>query len=82
MECVGKHGQGAHEAVATAEEEFQKNVSLKSLKSFVGRLVDSMGHLENFIEEMVYFHSRESHLFKQHMQLALEESSGQLKFEV
>lgn len=84
VEHVGRHEQEANEAIAIAQGEFKKDVPLRRLKNVVDALEDLMGPLQDCIEEMVFFHSRESHLFKQHMQLALRDGSWprNVKFEV
>lgn len=83
VEHVGKHGEEAHIAIAIGQGDFRKDVPLKNLKNVVDTLKVLMGPLEDCMDEMVFFHSRENHLFRQHMQLELErEGSRQLNFEV
>ena len=70
-----------HEVEAAAAQ-FRKDVPLRSLKQYVATLKDVMEPLEDCMEEMVFLHSRDSHLFKMHMHLALRRGSQQLSFEV
>lgn len=80
VEHVKQHGEVTHET--TSQGEFRKDVPLRTLKNAVDTLEDCMRPLEGCIEEMVFFHSRESLLFKEHMQLSLGDGSRQLTFEV
>ena len=84
VEQVRQHGQGAKEAIAIAEGDFKRDVPLRILKNVSDALEELMRPLQDCMEEMVFFHSRESHLFKQQMQLSLGDGSWprSVKFEV
>lgn len=76
VEHVGK------QEAAVTDREFSRNVPLKDLKSAVATLENVMQPLEDCMDEMVCFHSRESHLFKVHMNLTLGHGHHQLQFKV
>ena len=75
VEQVITHG----DAPLLTQGEFRRDVSLKSLKNAVNALEELVRPLEGCMEDMVVFHSRDSLLFKEHVQLTL---NGQETFQV
>ena len=79
VEHAIKHGDESCKVHLLAQGEFRRDVSLKSLKNAVNALEEHMRPLEGCMEDMVVFHSRDSLLFKKHVQLTL---NGQETFQV
>ena len=79
VEQVIAHGDESCEAPLLTQGQFRRDVSLKSLKNAVNALEKLVRPLEGCMEDMVVFHSRDSLLFKEHVQLTL---NGQKTFQV
>ena len=71
VETLTTRGEPCVEA-SLAQGQFRKDVPLRNLKDAVIAVEDLVRPLEGCIEEMVVFHSRDSLLFKEHVQLALK----------
>ena len=79
VEHAINHGDESCKALLLAQGEFRRDVPLKTLKNAVNALEELMRPLEGCMKDMVVFHSRDSLLFKEHVQLTL---NGQDTFQV
>lgn len=79
VETLTTHGEPCV-AVSVAQGQFRKDVPLRSLKDAVVALEDLVRPLEGCIEEMVVFHSRDSLLFKEYVQLTLNSLTYKVRY--